>query len=76
MRGEREQGRQHQERAAKIHRERPGAPRSLIRSAQLGSDGSFSLADLPPVKPVFYRAVYRDPATAIPYAALSHDPVG
>jgi len=59
-----------------VYRERPGFPRALVGSAPLGSDGSFSLTDLPPAKPVFYRAIYRDPATAIPYAALSHDPVG
>jgi hypothetical protein len=58
-----------------VYRERPGAPRTLVGSAQLGSDGSFSLADLPPMKPVYYRAVYRDPATAIPYAALLRDPI-
>jgi hypothetical protein len=59
-----------------VYRERPGAPRTLAGSAQLGSDGSFSLSDLPQLKPVFYRAVYRDPATAIPYAALLRQPIG
>jgi hypothetical protein len=59
-----------------VYRERPGFPRTLVRSAALGSDGSFSVSDLPPAKPVFYRAVYRDPATTIPYAALSHEPIG
>ncbi|HXZ58068.1 MAG TPA: hypothetical protein VEG40_10825 [Gaiellaceae bacterium] len=58
-----------------VYRERPGAPRTLVGSAQLGPDGSFSLADVPPMKPVFYRAVYRDPATAIPYAALLREPI-
>ena len=59
-----------------VYRERPGFPRTLVGSVAIGSDGSFSTTDLPPAKPVFYRAVYRDPATAIPYAALSHDPIG
>jgi len=59
-----------------VYRERPGFPRMLVGSAAFGSDGSFSISDLPPAKPVFYRAVYRDPATTIPYAALSHEPIG
>ena len=36
--------------------------------------GSFA-AQVPPVS-TFYRAVYRDPTTGIPYAALLRSPAG
>jgi hypothetical protein len=53
-----------------IFRERPGAPRQLVGSAQL-SDGSFSFVDRTTSRPLLYRAVYTDAGTSIPYAALS-----
>ena len=52
-----------------LYRERPGAARQAIGSAALAG-GSFSLADRSSGGPVVYRAVYTDPATGIPYAAL------
>ncbi len=58
-----------------IYRERPGAPRGSAGSARLGADGSFSLVDRPQARPLLYRAVYVDPATSIPYAALLREPV-
>jgi hypothetical protein len=58
-----------------IYRERPGGPRTLAGTVQLGTDGTFSFVDSPPARPVFYRAVYRDPATGIPYAALLRKPL-
>ncbi len=58
-----------------IFRERPGSSRERAGSARLSADGSFSLADRPPSRPILYRAVYTDTATGIPYAALLRDPV-
>jgi len=57
-----------------LYRERPGAARQAIGQASL-ADGAFSFVDTPPVRPVVYRAVYTDPATGIPYAALLRDAV-
>jgi len=58
-----------------IYRERPGFARSAVGTAQLAADGSFSLSDRPPTRPVLYRAVYTDRATGIPYGALLPMPV-
>ena len=60
--------------AVSIYRDSPGTPRQLVVTAALTSDGSFS-AQLPPFA-TFYRAVYRDPATGIPYGALLRSPAG
>lgn len=53
-----------------IYRERPGSARELAGTARLAG-GSFSFADRTTARPLLYRAVYLDPKTAIPYAALS-----
>ena len=58
-----------------VYRERPGEARVLVAKVPL-SGGGFSLADTPSVRPLVYRAVYTDPATGIPYAALLREPVG
>jgi hypothetical protein len=58
-----------------IYRERPGSQRRPIGRAPL-SGGSFSFLDRPTARPLLYRAVYTDPATGIPYAALLRSPVG
>lgn len=58
-----------------IYRERPGEPRTAIGKAML-SGGEFSFTDRPPVRPLTYRAVYTDPQTGLPYAALLRNPVG
>jgi hypothetical protein len=58
-----------------IYRERPGSARENAGSARLAADGSFSLADRPQARPLLYRAVYLDPATGIPFAALLRAPV-
>src|SRR5438067_853401 len=57
-----------------VYRERPGEARALVARATL-SGGAFSLVDHPATRPLVYRAVYTDPATGIPYAALLRDPV-
>lgn len=59
-----------------IWRERPGAARELAGNAVIAPDGSFAFTDAPPVRPVFYRAVYRDPLNGIPHATLLRRPVG
>jgi hypothetical protein len=58
-----------------IYRERPGSQRRAVGRAPLGG-GAFSFLDRPTTRPLLYRAVYTDPATGIPYAALLRSPVG
>jgi hypothetical protein len=58
-----------------VYRERPGSPRESAGNARLTADGSFSLVDRPPARPLLYRAVYVDAATGIPFAALLREPV-
>ena len=52
--------------------------RALAGNAELAPDGSFTFRDVAPASPTpyLYRAVYVDPATNIPYAALLRTPVG
>jgi hypothetical protein len=57
-----------------LYRERPGEARVAIGSLSL-SGGSFSFLDTPPVRPVLYRAVFTDPKTGIPFAALLRTPI-
>jgi hypothetical protein len=59
-----------------VYRELGSAGRVLVGNAQLAPDGSFAVQDAAPASPTFYRAVYVDPATGIPYAALLRTPVG
>jgi hypothetical protein len=58
-----------------VYRERLGSSRQAVGTATLAGDGSFSLVDHPPLRPLLYRAVYTAPSTGIPYAALLRDPV-
>jgi hypothetical protein len=55
----------------RIYRESPGSSRKLAGSAAL-SAGSYSFLDRSPVEPQLYRAVYVDPRSGIPFAALLH----
>src|SRR5947207_8189554 len=55
----------------RIYRERPGSARQLAGSAAL-SGGSYSFLDRSPAEPQLYRAVYVDPRSGIPFAALLH----
>jgi hypothetical protein len=59
-----------------IYRELGSAGRTLVATAEIAPDGSFSAQDSAPTSPTFYRAVYIDPATNIPYASLLRTPVG
>ena len=57
-----------------IYRERPGGKRRPIGRAEI-TGGSFSFLDRGSLRSLLYRAVYNDPATGIPYAALLRAPV-
>jgi hypothetical protein len=59
-----------------IYRERSGTHRETAGTARIGAGGTFTLVDTARTRPTFYRAVYVDPATGIPYAKLLRDPVG
>jgi hypothetical protein len=56
-----------------VYRERPGEARQVAGDARIVG-GSYSFVDRPPGRSLLYRAVYTDPATGIPYAALLHEP--
>ena len=58
-----------------IYRERPGTARSLAGAATPARDGSFTFTDKRPLRPLLYRAVYSQPKTGVPYAALLRTPV-
>jgi hypothetical protein len=59
----------------KLYRERPSEKRVPVATLNL-SGGAFSFVDdAPSVRPILYRAVYTDPRTGIPYAALLRDPI-
>jgi hypothetical protein len=47
----------------------------LLTTLPLAADGTFSLTDTPPERPLTYRAVYRD-ANGLPLAALVRDVLG
>jgi hypothetical protein len=49
---------------------------ALAATLPLAADGSFATSDLPPTRPLTYRAVYRDPASGLPLAALVRTVLG
>ena len=53
-----------------IYRELPGTPRSVFATVPLASDGSFAAPAPASPESAAYRAVYPDPETQIPWAAL------
>ena len=57
-----------------LYRERPGTTREAVGQTSLAG-GEFSFVDTPPVRPLYYRAVYTDSQTGIPYGALVRDPL-
>ena len=59
-----------------VYLERPGQARTLVATAALAADGSFTAHDSAPTSPTLYRAVYRGAGTGIPYASLTRTPVG
>jgi hypothetical protein len=48
----------------------------LVSSLPLAADGTFAATDLPPARPLVYRAVYRDPASGLPVASLVRTVLG
>ncbi len=60
--------------AVELYRERPGEPRVLLGRKQLAG-GAFSFVDRAGVRPLLYRAVYVDPVSGVPYAALLRAPI-
>lgn len=59
-----------------IYREHSKSRRETVATARLGPGGTFALTDASRASPTYYRAVYIDPATGIPYAKLLRSPVG
>jgi hypothetical protein len=53
-----------------ISRELPGTPRTVLASVPLAPDGSFAVPAPASPASAAYRAVYADPETGIPWAAL------
>src|SRR5436190_123714 len=58
-----------------IYRERSRARRETAGTPKFGAGGTFGLVDTARAHPTFYRAVYIDHTTGIPYAKLLRDPV-
>jgi hypothetical protein len=56
--------------AVSLYREAADGSRTLVGSFPVGPDGSFAASDPAATPPAAYRAVWVDPATSIPYAAL------
>jgi hypothetical protein len=52
-----------------------GQGRQLLTTVPLAADGTFTLTDLPPSRPLTYRAVYRD-ANGVPLASLVRTVLG
>lgn len=48
----------------------------LVATLPLASDGSFAATDLPPARPLVYRAVYRDPVSGLPLGSLVRTVLG
>jgi hypothetical protein len=62
--------------SVELYREEPPGPRAPIATVAVQPDGSFALQVDPPTSPTFYRAVYREPGSGVPYASLTRMPVG
>jgi hypothetical protein len=56
-----------------VYRETP-SERTLAVRAPLGADGTFSATVSTPAQGTHFRAVYREPTTGLPYAALVRTP--
>jgi hypothetical protein len=59
-----------------IYRERPGSARAVAGAVTPARDGSFAFTDRRPLRPLLYRAVWVQPKSGVPYAALLRTPVG
>ena len=58
-----------------IYRERPGTARSSPVRQPRRATSSFTFSHKHPLRPLLYRAVYAQPKTGVPYAALLRTPV-
>jgi hypothetical protein len=58
-----------------VYREVSVGPRRLVAVVPLAPDGTFATTEESPPLPSYYRAVYSDPGTGIPFAALLRSPV-
>ncbi len=61
--------------SVQVYRERPGVGRVLVASVSAAPDGSFTAVDEPGPDPAYYRAVYDEPLSGVPYAALTRTAV-
>ncbi|HEY5057779.1 MAG TPA: hypothetical protein VII51_02065 [Gaiellaceae bacterium] len=61
--------------SVEVWRETEAGPQ-LLTTLPLAPDGSFSLTDTPPVRPLTYRVVYRDPVSGLPIASLFRTVLG
>ncbi|HVM57366.1 MAG TPA: hypothetical protein VMT74_07880 [Gaiellaceae bacterium] len=52
------------------------AGQELFATAPVAADGTFSTVDLPPTRPLLYRAVYVDPSSGLPIASLVRTVLG
>jgi hypothetical protein len=57
--------------SVRVYRERPGVPRVLVATVSAAQDGSFTALDEPGPEPAYYRAVYDEPLSGVPYATLT-----
>jgi hypothetical protein len=61
--------------SVELWRETQAGPQ-LLTTLPIAADGSFSTSDLPDARPLTYRAIYRDPQSALPLSALVRTLVG
>jgi hypothetical protein len=61
--------------SVEVWRETAAGP-ELLTTLPLAADGSFALSDLPPVRPLTYRVIYRDPVSGLPLASLYRSLLG
>lgn len=61
--------------SVQVYRERPGVARMLVATVPVAPDGTFAALDEPGPEPAYYRAVYDEPLSGVPYAALTRTPV-
>jgi hypothetical protein len=60
--------------SVRVYRERGGVPRVLVATVSAAQDGSFTAVDEPGPEPAYYRAVYDEPVSGVPFATLTRTP--
>jgi len=58
-----------------LFRETQAGPQQFA-TVPIAADGTFSTVDLPPTRPLLYRAVYLDPVSGLPIASLTRTVLG